>query len=374
MTGVQTCALPILDIALRGSHKWLENVLTHEFTHIVSIQSAMKVGTTIPGGFLQWIGYENETHQNVLYGYPNAVISYPIPAAVVPPWLAEGTAQHMYPHADWDIWDSHRDMILRDQALNDNLLSFDEINTFGKSGIGNESVYNSGYAFVNYIAEKFGEETLRLLMKELSNPFKYSINKVIKKATGIGGKELYENYLEELIEKYQQSTKSIIDDDNYIKILQNKGSTNLYPKWSNDGKRYAYISNKKNDYFSQTDLYVYDFITGDDKNIASGVQSAPTWGAGDSLIFYSRKPIISDLKGYRYYDLYVYDIKEDKETRLTKSSRGVSPVYIEYLNSIAYIAMDSGKQSIFIYSLDLEKSEKIKDFSDNRILHNLYFD
>ncbi len=45
-----------------------------------SIQKAMKAGTTIPGAFLQWIGYENEKHQNVLYGYPNVVVSYPIPA------------------------------------------------------------------------------------------------------------------------------------------------------------------------------------------------------------------------------------------------------------------------------------------------------
>ena len=363
-----------LDITLRGSHKWLENVLTHEFTHIVSIQKAMKAGTSIPGAFLQWISYENETHQNVLYGYPNTVISFPIPAAVVPPWLAEGTAQYMYYDADWDNWDSHRDMILRDRALNDNLLSFEEINTFGKCGIGNESVYNSGYAFVNYIVKKFGEKTLRMLMKELSNPFQYSIDKVIKNATGIGGKELYNNYLIELKDKYQQATELITEDEKYIKILQNKGTTNLYPKWSSDGSKYAYISNKNNDYFSQTNLYVHDFDTKEDIKIATSVHSAPTWGAGDSIIFYSKKPKMNDWQGYDYYELYAYDIKEDKETRLTKSARAMSPVYIEYLNSIAYIAMDSGKQSIFIYSLDSEKIERIKAFNESRILHNLYFD
>jgi len=370
---IKIWALP-LDIALRGSHKWLENVLTHEFTHVISIQKAMKAGTVVPGAFLQWIGYENETHQNVLYGYPNTVVSYPIPAAVVPPWLAEGTAQYMYGDADWDTWDSHRDMILRDQALNENLLSFEEIKTFGKCGIGNESIYNTGYAFVNYIAEKFGEETLRSLMNELSNPFQYSIDKVIEKVTGIGGKKLFEQYSTELLEKYQKSTESIIEDDNYIKIIQDNGTTNLYPKWSNDGSRYAYISNKENDYFSQTNLYIYDFVSEEDKKITFGVHSAPTWGAGDSIVYYSKKPKLYDLKGYRYYDLYAYDIKEDKETRLTKLARAMSPVYVDYLNSIAFIAMDSGKQSIFIYSLDSEKIERIKAFNDSRILHNLYFD
>ncbi len=362
-----------LDIALRGSHKWLENVLTHEFTHIISIQKAMKAGTKVPGAFLQWIDYENETHQNVLYGYPNAVVSYSIPAAVVPPWLAEGTAQHMYNNADWDCWDSHRDMILRDQALNDNLLSFEAMNTFGKCGVGNESVYNSGYAFVNYIIEIFGDETLRSLMEELSNPFQYSIDKVIENATGICGKELYQKYIEELKDKYTKATETITEDSKYVNIIQNKG-TNLYPKWSNSGNQYAYISNKNNDYFGQTDLFIYNFISQEDKKVSSGVQSAPTWGVGDSILYYSKKPQMTNMKGYRYFDLYAYDIKEDKEKRLTKLARPVSPVFIEYLNSIAYIAMESGKQSIFLFSLNTEAIIKIKDFDDARILHNLFFD
>ena len=49
-----------LDFELRGSHRWLQNVITHEFTHIISIQVAMKYGKNIPGGYLQWMGYEKE--------------------------------------------------------------------------------------------------------------------------------------------------------------------------------------------------------------------------------------------------------------------------------------------------------------------------
>ena len=124
-----------LDFELRGSHRWLQNVIAHEFAHIVSIQSAQKFGKSIPGGYIQWIGYEKEKRSDVLYGYPNTLISYPIPGTTVPPWFAEGLAQYMYPDADWDNWDTIRDMILRDQILNGNSLSWQEINTFGKRGI-----------------------------------------------------------------------------------------------------------------------------------------------------------------------------------------------------------------------------------------------
>ena len=84
-----------LDFELRGSHRWLQNVITHEFTHIVSIQRAQKFGKSVPAGYFQWIGYEKEKRPDVLYGYPNMLVSYPLPATNVPPWLAEGVAQYM---------------------------------------------------------------------------------------------------------------------------------------------------------------------------------------------------------------------------------------------------------------------------------------
>ena len=42
-----------LDFELRGSHRWLQNVITHEFTHIITLQKAMKAGTRFPGAYLQ---------------------------------------------------------------------------------------------------------------------------------------------------------------------------------------------------------------------------------------------------------------------------------------------------------------------------------
>ena len=119
----------------------------------------MKAGMQIPGAYFQFMNYEDEKRPDVLYGYPNAMVSYPIPGTVVPPWLAEGIAQYMYDSADWDNWDSHRDMILRERAINDDLLSFTEMNTFGKKGIGNESTYNAGFALATYIANEYGSES-----------------------------------------------------------------------------------------------------------------------------------------------------------------------------------------------------------------------
>ena len=262
-----------LDFDLRGSHRWLQNVITHEFTHIVSIQKAMKFGRNIPGGYIQFMGYEDINRKDVLYGYPNILISYPIPGTVVPPWLAEGSAQYMYENADWDNWDTHRDMILRDRFLNDNLLSLAEMNTFGKTGIGNESIYNSGYAFCRFIAEHYGSESLKHIMDELSKPYVFSIHKALEKVTGLTSEVLYKNFKENLQKNYSIISEQILENEVKGKILLSEGTANLHPVWAPDGNQFGYLSNKKSDFFSRTSLYIYNLNTKKDTLISNGVQS-----------------------------------------------------------------------------------------------------
>ncbi|MDT8323756.1 MAG: biopolymer transporter Tol, partial [Bacteroidota bacterium] len=130
-----------LDFDLRGTHNWLRNVITHEYTHIIQIQAAMKFGRKVPALTFQWFGYEKERRRDVLYGFPNLLVSYPFPGVIVPPWFAEGTAQFQRGLLGYENWDAHRDMILRSYVLSDSMLTWGEMSAFGKSSLGNESVY-----------------------------------------------------------------------------------------------------------------------------------------------------------------------------------------------------------------------------------------
>jgi len=152
---------PALDFELRGTHPWLWMVVTHEFTHLVQIQTAMKFGRRVPGIYFQWLGYEKESRPDVLYGYPNVIVSYPIAGSLIPPWFAEGVAQYNNPIQGYDNWDSHRDMILRMYMVDGNPLSWNEMAFFGKNSLGNESVYNSGFSLVGYIGKKYGVDKLK---------------------------------------------------------------------------------------------------------------------------------------------------------------------------------------------------------------------
>ena len=363
-----------MDFELRGSHRWLQNVITHEYAHIVSMQKAMKAGLRFPGAYLQWLGYEDEKRKDVLYGYPNRLASYAIPGTVVPPWLAEGTAQFMYDGADWDNWDTHRDMILRDRAMNDNLLSFTEMNTFGKSGIGNESTYNSGYKLCRFIALSYGSDKLKEILMNLSSPFQFSVNNAIKKSIGISGDKLYEDFKESLNNGYSLLTNNITKSISNANIITDKGTANLHPAWSPDGKKVSYISNADNDFFGQTDLFIYDVDSGEGKNIKRNVISSPSWNNDGSVIYYSKRAKYPNKYGSRYFDLYEYHFDEEKENRLTIDARAFSPCFIPTDSSLVYLATYDGGQNIFHINLTTRKTQKLTNYTDRSMISNLSFD
>ena len=366
-----------LNFELRGSHRWLQNVITHEYAHIVSLQKSMKMGNKIPGAYFQFMGYEKEKRKDVLYGFPNSLVSYPIPGTVVPPWLAEGIAQYMYDGADWDHWDTHRDMILRDRAINKNLLSFNEMNTFGKKGIGNESTYNSGFALSRYIVFKYGSDIIKDLMIELSSPLQYSINDAFYNLLDIEGEEIYNDFVSTLEERYNKLVSTIeVNHTNPI-IIKDEGTANMFPVWAPDSNVFAYLSNKNNDYFGQTDLFIHNLDNDIEQKISGSVFSAPTWNPDGNIIYYSKKPKFPDKNGSRYYDIYEYDLSAKKEKRLTFGARSFSPVFIESDSSIAFLATNDGSQDVYIYNIGQDKITQITDIESRPILSSLqynYFD
>ena len=354
---IEIWALP-LDFDLRGAHRWINNVITHEFIHIIQIGASMKYSRRYPATFIQAMSYEDEVREDVLYGYPNTLISYPIPGVSVPPWLAEGSAQYMLPSLKYDYWDSHRDMIVRDRIFNNNLLTFDEMNTFGKKGIGNESIYNQGFLFVSWLVEKYGIKVLHSISKELSNPLQYSISRAIESATNVSGYMLYNQWVEELEQYYTKSMKKQINEYNISrKILISDGTTNIHPSWSSNGNSFIYLSNQENDYFGQTDLFIYNLDDSTSEKISNSVHTKPIW-INDSLLVYVKRSKPNKW-GSKYFDLYQYNLKNKEEQRKTFSSRMMSPAYNKKLNKIASISTYDGTSNIFLSTNDFINSDTI---------------
>jgi len=343
-----------MDFELRGTHNWLRNVITHEFTHIISLGAARKITRHIPAFYLQSIGYEKEKREDVLLGYPNRIVSYPLPFTTVPPWFAEGVAQYQLPELQYDLWDSHRDMMLRTAVVEGKMLTYSEMNSFGKNSIGSERVYNQGYSFSGYIAGRYGIEALKKISNNMRSPWRFSFDSAIKKAVGKNGAELYREWKNYLEEKYAAQLRGIQAHKVDGELLQPKGSANFFPRWSPDGKSLGFLTNAGADYLGQTVLVIRDEASGKMKAIKGGVHSAFSWSPDGSQIVYSRKS--ENNRGRSaVYDLYVYDLKSGKEKRLTESARAQSPSWSPDGKFIACAVNGDGTQNLALFDLEKKK-------------------
>jgi Tol biopolymer transport system component len=359
---------PALDFELRGTHPWLWNVVTHEFTHVIQIQTAMKYGRKIPGFYFQWLGYEKESRPDVLYGYPNIIASYPFSGFVVPPWFAEGVAQYNNPVLGYDTWDTHRDMILRMYMIDGNPLSWNEMAFFSKNSLGNESVYNSGYSLVSYIGQKYGSDKLQAISRQLSKPLCLSIDGAIESVLAKTGIQLYEEWLTEKKTTYTHLADSLKPTLNGGELIEKEGFGNFYPEFSPDGTRIAYVSNKGTDYFSTSSIYIYDSVAKTSKlivpeGLGSLVRSSLSFSPDNRFIYYAK--ITHDNPHWSgYSDLYRFDLANDKEERLTHGLRAINPKVSSDGRKLVYATDGDGTLNIGICDADGKNISRLTNFKN----------
>ncbi len=382
---------PSMDYELRGTHNWLRDVVTHEFTHIVQIQTAMKLGRTVPAVYLQWLNYESERRPDVLYGYPNVIASYPLSGFVVPAWFAEGVAQYNREELRYDFWDAHRDMILRSYALDGNLLTWEQMGVFGKTSLGNESSYNAGFAFVSYVAHRYGEAKLVEISRNLSRLTETTIGGAIKRAVGVDGSQVYEDWRRAIMEEYTRriapvrtllregrplvfdAKESVIDPsqiesnvtmqrpDSRLPYFPGApvrptsdaavGFANLYPSFSPDGTKLAYTSTKGADYFSLSALYVYDFTTKQETLIRPGVRTSVAWSPDGTKLYYGKNTRDHPHWALQF-DLYEYDVRTRKEERITRGRRASSPAVSPAGDRIVFVITADGTSNLAVTNAD----------------------
>ncbi len=352
-----------LDFDLRGTHNWLRNVITHETTHMVQIQSAMKLTRTVPAFFLQVLNYEDERRPDILYGFPNVIASYPIATVNVPSWFAEGTAQYQRKEFNYDNWDTHRDMVLRCYALSNSMLTWHQMGEFDKTSLGNESVYNSGFALTRYISQKYGEDKLEKISHALGKWDVFTMGQAFKDVLGKDGNQVYDEWRDFLVKSYKERSAAVLSNLVEGDTVTGVGFGNFFPSFSPNGTKFAYISNKNEDYLTLSSIYIYDLKTKKEKAIASGVRSTIAWVPGQDKVIYSK---ISDdnPNWYNVHDLYVYNLDTDKETRLTHDLRANEPCISGDGKKIVFLFERDGTTNLATVDIDGKNYKQLTKFNN----------
>lgn len=353
--------VPALDFELRGTHPWLLNVVTHEFIHIVQIQTAMKLGRRFPALYFQWFGYEAERRPDVLYGFPNVLVSYPLSAFVVPSWFAEGTAQYNHPDFTYDFWDTHRDMILRMYMVEGNPLTWEEMAVFGKTSLGNESSYNAGFSIVKYIAERYGPDKLAEISRNLGSFHRLTIDGAIEAALGKSGKEVFEEWKRAMKNHYE--VVMVGKEKTPGELIEGEGFGNFYPAFSRSGNLIAYVSNKGRDFFSQSSVYLYDLNGRTSERIRDGVRSTLSFSPDDRYLYYSRATQ-QNPNWSKVFDIYRFDLLNEKEERLTFGLRAMNPRISNDGTKIVFAYGSGGTLNIGTSDADGKNVRQLTSFAD----------
>lgn len=190
------------DFKVRSSHGWISDVVTHEFSHLVSIENGSKLPACIYGLQASYTDYYNER--------TTSDASTLLPFTLQPLWFAEGTAQYESSRMGFDAWDTHRDMLLRIAALNDSLLPLEYMHDFSDNSLFAElGPYTQGFALVRYISSRYGEDAVPKIWTELSRPYRVTLDGALKKILGISEKELYEAWKKDVTDKYKAQRDSL---------------------------------------------------------------------------------------------------------------------------------------------------------------------
>ena len=102
-----------------------------------------------------------------------------------------------------------------------------------------------GFAFVSYLAQRFGTQVLEDISRRMSAPLSVSISRAMKKATGSDGRQLYREWKVQLEDRYGQEMMNVQAHRVMGDILVDQGTTNLHPVWHPSDRKFAFLSNRE---------------------------------------------------------------------------------------------------------------------------------
>ncbi|HEY8376437.1 MAG TPA: hypothetical protein VIK91_08110, partial [Nannocystis sp.] len=219
---------------LEGYDDWLDILLTHEFVHIVHLDTAHKIPRLV----------------NALLGFGRAGKVWQ-PNVIQPRWFVEGLATHEETrltsqgrgrHAQWE-------MMLRAPILEHGFIPIDRVSSGANIFPHGSGVYLYGLYLLRYISDRYGEDKLR----ELSHVYggqtlPYGINRAVEKVLGVSWEKLWEEFELDTVRRFQAQARAIrargIREGRRITFTTSanaSGNFVRHPFWSPDDRHIYYF-------------------------------------------------------------------------------------------------------------------------------------
>ncbi len=325
-----------LDIELRGTHDWIRNVLTHELTHVMTLTKARH----------RWPFHVALIQVSRFDANPDISFSFPLYHLNAPRGWAEGIAQYGPHRFGYDTWDSHRDMLLRMAALEDDLLTWEELGSLeDRAGrYYGEMVYNQGYALLLYVADRYGAAKVDELGRHTGL---ISFEPAVRRVLGVSAEQLYADWKRHIVDRYRQHAEALraagLFEGEPLRGL-NTGIIEYFPAYSPDGTRLAFISSEDRE-FAIPYLRLHDFGSGKTRTLKGYVDTRISWSPdGREIVFVRNK------EGFN--DLFVYDLEADEERRISARLRARDPAFSPDGQRIVFVHNADGTNNLAVVKRD----------------------
>ncbi len=318
---------------------WLENLILHEFTHIVHLRKHKGI-SSLTKPFL---------------GDFNAIWQM-----ITPVWFTEGIAtlnetrlgsggRGRNPH----FW-----MQMASPIFNDNPWKLDNTNYYSRKKLPTTLMpYISGYYIMDDVRRDFGEYVWGRILNRYSSYPMFGFKNAVKSVAGRNVNFIYDEVVNEF--KTQESSSSI-NHDFKIWFDSDLIEGQYSPRWFNENNILFYQKG-----INKTQKIVKVNRSGEVKDLlerkVSNLDNSFTFN--DNVIYTSEQHIDPRYSATKYLDLHSYDLNNNSNKRLTHKKRLYS-IDISYDNAILI-----GVQTFLPYNrLSLIDSE------NGDILQNINFD
>lgn len=316
-------------IPYNGSMKQFQHVIQHELVHV----------------------FMHSKINSVLRDYRKVTDRLP------PLWFVEGLAEY------WSTeWDEQADMIIRDAVLNNYLVPLDDIDKI----YGTYLMYKEGQNILEYIAEKYGEEKILLLLENFWK--ETSFEKVFKITLGVDYEEFDKEWGYAMKKKYYPLLSVSDPPSSVTTELVSKGFNSkpvFYKSIQGDTSREAYFIGNHSGYTSIYRLNLNDRES-KPKLVIEGERSNDfeAFHPFQSKLSISKNGILAFVTKSGENDaLHLYNLKEKKiaETLHFKELVGIgSPAWSPDCSEIVLSATDkAGYSDLYIWNFSQKILKRI---------------